>query len=138
MPVCMCHAPHSPQLGDCWLMSAFACMAEHPGLLQNLFMQREYNPRGKYQVSIIPNLCSIRFRRDTRARQHECGGARLASLLGEAHEEMRRRRFVVEVVVGSELDEQRLLRLGERPRERQLERWCGGGSGVGAIDKEDK
>mmetsp|Transcript_19063 Transcript_19063/g.50114 ORF Transcript_19063/g.50114 Transcript_19063/m.50114 type:complete len:422 (+) Transcript_19063:515-1780(+) len=38
------------QLGDCWLLSAFACMAEHPGFIQNMFLQREYNPRGKYQV----------------------------------------------------------------------------------------
>jgi len=44
------------QLGDCWLLSAFACMAEHPGFIQNMFLQREYNPRGKYQVRLFDKL----------------------------------------------------------------------------------
>lgn len=35
-------------LGDCWLMSAFACAAEVPGLIQSVFLTREYSARGRY------------------------------------------------------------------------------------------
>ena len=37
-------------LGDCWLMSAFACLAEIPGAIENLFLTREVSLRGKYSV----------------------------------------------------------------------------------------
>lgn len=39
-------------LGDCWLMSAFACMAEVPGAIQSLFYSHRFNPRGKYFIQI--------------------------------------------------------------------------------------
>lgn len=37
-------------LGDCWLMSAFACLAEKHGAIENVFGNREFNPRGKYTI----------------------------------------------------------------------------------------
>eukprot|EP00964_Phaeocystis_antarctica_P154070 scaffold122597_cov63-Phaeocystis_antarctica.AAC.5 len=50
-------------LGDCWLMSAFACLAEFPagvtmlctcsGAIENLFLTREVSPRGKYSVRLF-------------------------------------------------------------------------------------
>ncbi|KAG8464683.1 hypothetical protein KFE25_010051 [Diacronema lutheri] len=39
-------------LGDCWLMSAFACAAEVDGLIQSLFVTREFSARGKYVVRL--------------------------------------------------------------------------------------
>jgi len=39
-------------LGDCWLLAAAACLAEFPGLLRNLFLQREVSLRGKYSVRL--------------------------------------------------------------------------------------
>jgi len=39
-------------LGDCYLMSAFACAAEVPGLVESLFITREYSPRGRYVVRL--------------------------------------------------------------------------------------
>jgi hypothetical protein len=39
-------------LGDCWLMSAFACAAEVPGLVESLFDTRVFSPRGKYVVRL--------------------------------------------------------------------------------------
>jgi len=39
-------------LGDCWLLSAFACLAEFPGTIENLFLTREVSPRGKYSVRL--------------------------------------------------------------------------------------
>lgn len=40
-------------LGDCWLLAAMACMAEHEGAIHSLFYTRERNPRGKYKVRIF-------------------------------------------------------------------------------------
>lgn len=40
------------QLGDCWMMSALACMAEHPASIANNFVTKEYNVRGKYTVRL--------------------------------------------------------------------------------------
>jgi hypothetical protein len=37
------------QLGDCWLLSAIASLTVKPSLIENLFLTREFNPRGKYQ-----------------------------------------------------------------------------------------
>jgi calpain-15 len=35
------------QLGDCWLMTALACLAEaNPQTITNLFLTKEYSPRG--------------------------------------------------------------------------------------------
>lgn len=39
-------------LGDCWLLSAMACLAEHPGSIESLFNTLEVDPRGKYTVSL--------------------------------------------------------------------------------------
>lgn len=40
-------------VGDCWLVAAFACAAEFPDSIRNLFITKEYNPRGKYKVKIF-------------------------------------------------------------------------------------
>jgi hypothetical protein len=40
-------------VGDCWLVAAFACTAEFPDAIRNLFLTKEYNPRGKYSVKIF-------------------------------------------------------------------------------------
>eukprot|EP00299_Pterocystis_sp_00344_P019612 c9706_g3_i1.p1 GENE.c9706_g3_i1~~c9706_g3_i1.p1 ORF type:complete len:477 (-),score=94.08 c9706_g3_i1:47-1477(-) len=40
-------------VGDCWLMSALACMAEFPGCIAKIFETREYSPRGKYTVRLF-------------------------------------------------------------------------------------
>ena len=40
------------QLGDCWLLSAIACLSEKPGAIQRLFVERTYNPRGKYTIRL--------------------------------------------------------------------------------------
>jgi hypothetical protein len=39
-------------LGDCWLLSAFACLAEYPGALENLLVTKEVNRRGCYTVRL--------------------------------------------------------------------------------------
>lgn len=44
------------QLGDCWLMSAIASLAEHPGALQKLFVDKQYQIRGKYNVRIYDSI----------------------------------------------------------------------------------
>lgn len=40
-------------LGDCWLMAAMACMAEVRGGIDNLFITKEFDPRGKYQIQLF-------------------------------------------------------------------------------------
>ena len=40
------------QLGDCWLMTALACLSEFPGAIQNIFETDEYNARGRYVVRL--------------------------------------------------------------------------------------
>jgi hypothetical protein len=40
------------QLGDCWLLSAIASLTTQPWLLENVFLTREWNPRGKYDVRL--------------------------------------------------------------------------------------
>eukprot|EP01048_Picozoa_sp_COSAG05_P008624 COSAG05_NODE_665_length_8009_cov_156.415929_8_plen_353_part_00 len=40
------------QLGDCWLMTSLACMAEFPGAIQNCFLTDEYNERGRYVLQL--------------------------------------------------------------------------------------
>ena len=39
-------------LGDCWLISALACMSEHEGLLRTIFKTQEFNERGKYSIRL--------------------------------------------------------------------------------------
>ena len=41
------------QLGDCWLIAAFACMAEHPGLLRRCFLTKRRSPTGRYRVRLF-------------------------------------------------------------------------------------
>lgn len=46
-------------LGDCWLLSAFACLAEHPGALENLLLTKEYNLRGSYKVRLFDDQAGV-------------------------------------------------------------------------------
>lgn len=39
-------------VGDCWLIAALACCAEHPATIRNAFLTPEFNPRGKYRVRL--------------------------------------------------------------------------------------
>eukprot|EP00450_Noctiluca_scintillans_P030617 CAMPEP_0194542008 /NCGR_PEP_ID=MMETSP0253-20130528/83263_1 /TAXON_ID=2966 /ORGANISM="Noctiluca scintillans" /LENGTH=450 /DNA_ID=CAMNT_0039388577 /DNA_START=28 /DNA_END=1381 /DNA_ORIENTATION=- len=40
-------------LGDCWLLAAMACLAEHSGAIDALFRTKERNPRGKYRLRLF-------------------------------------------------------------------------------------
>ena len=40
-------------LGNCWLLSAFACMTEYHGAIPMLFQSHKMSPRGKYFVDIF-------------------------------------------------------------------------------------
>lgn len=40
------------QLGDCWLLSALAALAEQPETIQNCFLTDAFNPRGKYKFRL--------------------------------------------------------------------------------------
>lgn len=40
------------QLGDCWLMSACACLANQDGAVQQVFLTKEYTAYGKYTVKL--------------------------------------------------------------------------------------
>ena len=40
-------------LGDCWLLAAIACLAEHQDALRKLFIDREINPRGYYKLRLF-------------------------------------------------------------------------------------
>lgn len=44
------------QLGDCWLLSALAALAEQPETIQNCFLTDAYNPRGKYQFRLWDDI----------------------------------------------------------------------------------
>ena len=41
------------QLGDCWLLTAFVCMAEFPGAIQSVFLTNQFNPRGRYVIRLF-------------------------------------------------------------------------------------
>ena len=41
------------QLGDCWLLTAFVCLAESPGAIQSVFLTNEFNPRGRYVIKLF-------------------------------------------------------------------------------------
>lgn len=43
-------------LGNCWLLAAVACLAEHPGAIQSVFKSKERNPRGKYRLRLYDGL----------------------------------------------------------------------------------
>jgi hypothetical protein len=40
-------------LGDCWLMSALACLATRDGAVQQVFVTDEYNSYGKYTIKVF-------------------------------------------------------------------------------------
>ena len=40
------------ELGDCWLLSAVASLTSQPSLIQNAFMTKSFNPRGKYVMKL--------------------------------------------------------------------------------------
>ncbi|GFR49847.1 hypothetical protein Agub_g11947 [Astrephomene gubernaculifera] len=40
------------QLGDCWLLSALACLANQEGAVQQVFLTKEYNEYGKYRLRL--------------------------------------------------------------------------------------
>ena len=40
------------QVGNCWLIAALACVAEHPGLVRKAFVTKTANPRGKYVMRL--------------------------------------------------------------------------------------
>lgn len=54
-------------LGDCWLLSAFACLAEYPGALENLLITKDVNLRGLYKVR--HGDCGITFLEQLRANE---------------------------------------------------------------------
>lgn len=41
IPIIFGHAPQG-QLGDCWMMTAMASMAQYPGAVHNMFVTKEY------------------------------------------------------------------------------------------------
>lgn len=41
------------ELGDCWLLASMACCAEHPGVINRVFITPELDPRGKYKVRLF-------------------------------------------------------------------------------------
>lgn len=43
-------------LGDCWLLAAMACLAEHRGAINVVFRSRERNPRGKYRLRLYDGV----------------------------------------------------------------------------------
>ena len=40
-------------MGDCWLIAAFACAAENPGLVMGTFLTKRLSMRGKYTVRLF-------------------------------------------------------------------------------------
>jgi hypothetical protein len=40
-------------VGDCWLISAIACMATHPAAIRNIFLDEEITARGKYRLRLF-------------------------------------------------------------------------------------
>eukprot|EP00413_Alexandrium_margalefii_P027172 CAMPEP_0204575504 /NCGR_PEP_ID=MMETSP0661-20131031/41231_1 /ASSEMBLY_ACC=CAM_ASM_000606 /TAXON_ID=109239 /ORGANISM="Alexandrium margalefi, Strain AMGDE01CS-322" /LENGTH=358 /DNA_ID=CAMNT_0051584145 /DNA_START=360 /DNA_END=1437 /DNA_ORIENTATION=+ len=43
-------------LGNCWLLAAMACLAEHKGAITSIFRSRERNPRGKYRLRLYDGV----------------------------------------------------------------------------------
>ncbi len=48
------------EIGDCWLLAAFATLCHRPEYIQNCFITRELNPVGKYKVRLF-DIKSHRF-----------------------------------------------------------------------------
>ena len=47
IPIMFGHAPQG-QLGDCWMMTAMASMAQYPGAVHNMFVTKEYVRNNTY------------------------------------------------------------------------------------------
>eukprot|EP00448_Togula_jolla_P041964 CAMPEP_0170625318 /NCGR_PEP_ID=MMETSP0224-20130122/30694_1 /TAXON_ID=285029 /ORGANISM="Togula jolla, Strain CCCM 725" /LENGTH=457 /DNA_ID=CAMNT_0010951883 /DNA_START=121 /DNA_END=1495 /DNA_ORIENTATION=- len=43
-------------LGDCWLLAAMACLAEHKGAMNEVFISKERHPRGKYRIRLYDGV----------------------------------------------------------------------------------
>jgi len=43
-------------LGNCWLLAAMACLAEHKGAVNSVFRSKERNPRGKYRLRLYDGV----------------------------------------------------------------------------------
>jgi len=43
-------------LGDCWLLAAMACLAEHHGAIHAIFRSKERDPRGKYKLRLYDGV----------------------------------------------------------------------------------
>lgn len=41
------------QVGNCWLVAAFASASEFPHMIRHMFLTKEYNPRGLYKIRIF-------------------------------------------------------------------------------------
>jgi calpain-15 len=40
-------------LGDCYLLASFAALSERPHLIQNIFVTRQFNSRGRYTLRLF-------------------------------------------------------------------------------------
>lgn len=55
---CLVHDGFNPndilqgQLGDCWLLSALSSLSNFPETIENAFISRQFNPRGKYSLQL--------------------------------------------------------------------------------------
>ena len=47
------------KLADCWLLAAFAAVAEVPRYIESLFEQREVNPFGKYVIRLFDPCAAV-------------------------------------------------------------------------------
>lgn len=45
-------------LGDCWILAAFAALAEQPHLIRACFVTKSYNNRGKYKIRLYDQRIS--------------------------------------------------------------------------------
>jgi len=43
-------------LGNCWLLAAMACLAEHKGAIHSIFRTKERNPKGKYRIRLYDGV----------------------------------------------------------------------------------
>jgi len=57
-------------LGDCWLISALAVLAERPQLIRNVMISDELNPHGAYGVKLCKD--GVRARLSVERYQSYC------------------------------------------------------------------
>lgn len=43
------------QLGNCWFLCAVSCLAERPALVERIFVTKQYNEQGVYELRISKN-----------------------------------------------------------------------------------